>query len=65
MAAGLDQSQGHRMAGVISVGDEVDRLGNPESLDQGEQFVGESALVTVAEHQPFVNARGQRNGEKR
>jgi len=36
------------MAGVIGVGDEVDRLGNAESFDQGEQFVGESVLVTVA-----------------
>ncbi len=65
MASGLDQPQGHGTAGVIGVGDEIDRLGNPESLDQGEEFVRESPLVTVAEHESFVNARGQRNGEKR
>jgi len=65
MASGLDQPQGHRTAGVVGVGDEVDRLGNPESLDQGEEFLGESPLVTVAEHESFVDARGQRHREKR
>ena len=65
MASGLGQPQGHRRAGVIGVGDEVDRLGNPESPDQGEEFLGESPFVTVAEHESLVNARGQRHGEER
>ena len=64
VASGLGQPQSHRMAGVIRIRDEVDRLGNAESLDQREEFLGESALVTVAEHEPFVNARGQRYREK-
>ena len=65
MASGLDQPQGHRTAGVVGVGDEVERLGNPEIPDQGEEFLGESPLVTVAEDESLVNAGGQRHGEER
>jgi hypothetical protein len=33
VVSGLHQPQGHRAAGVIGVGDQVDRLGHPQSRD--------------------------------
>ncbi|MSU25406.1 MAG: hypothetical protein EXS32_16495 [Opitutus sp.] len=64
MAAPVEQSGDDFATGVIGVGDQAHRLGQPQGGEQEQQFVEQRPAVAVGEHQAFMNPGGQRHGLK-
>ena len=62
MAASVEQSGDDFATGVIGVGEQEHRLGQPQGREQEQQFIEQPPAVAVGKHHAVVNPRGQRHG---
>jgi hypothetical protein len=49
-------------AAIVGIGDEIDRFGQSQGVDQQDHLVQQGSPIAIAEHTTFVDAAGQRDG---
>lgn len=63
MPTGKDQRPDDLGTRIVCIGNQNPRRGHLQIQQQGDELVKQGSVITIAEHDPLVNAAGKREGE--